>query len=158
MKLHVVEGPGGTRTLTIGSAEADRDFKAMLNTQEALHWVIYYPGSPQSILAKAWLKQNYGTDNAKTIRKQLAKANQPKKSWQDNPIAYALVIVTLTVSGSLLTKYLSDTITISKTGIIEIKPLTTPRVFNFQPEQDPAPEPKRRFRLLRWLHIGSDQP
>lgn len=110
MARYVIEGPGGTSTLTTGTPETDRAFKMALNTPEALHWVLHDPSSPQSSLAKSWLKQNYGTENLNKIRRMLAKTQRPKKTWQENPLAYAIVIITLTVSGSLLTKYLGEVI------------------------------------------------
>ncbi len=103
--LHVIEGPGGTRTL---DPERDKEFTAALNTDEALHWVHYFPDTSQSKLAKTWLKRNYGTDNLTKVRKILARKNAPKRTWQDNPFTYATVIVALTVVGGLTTRYLSD--------------------------------------------------
>ena len=76
MQKHVIEGPGGTKTLPSGTPGLDTEFHAALNTNEALHWALHYPTSYQSNLSKRWLKQNYTTDNIEKIRKMLAKKKQ----------------------------------------------------------------------------------
>lgn len=149
MKKHVVEGPGGSRSLTCGSPESDQQFRATLNTDEALHWVMHYKQGHATKLAKGWLKDNYGTDNPERIRKLLAQKNRPKRSWQDNPLLYAAISISLTVTAGLALNYFNH-------YLFQKAPPTSPPVHAVvQPfqQQAEAPKEKRRFHLPRWLRF-----
>lgn len=150
MKKHVVEGPGGTRLLACGSPELDRAFRAALNTDEALHWVIHYQHGHAAKLSKAWLKDNYGTDNPEKIRKLLAQKNRSKRSWQDNPLLYAAISISLTVTAGLTLNYCNQ-ILFHKAPPV---PSAIQTVVQPPPHQADAPREKRRFHLPRWLRFG----
>jgi hypothetical protein len=160
MNKHVIEGPGGTKSMLSGDPLADRDFKAALNTQEALHWAFHYPDTYESKLSKAWLKASYGTDNVDKIRKLLAKQPVTRKSWQDNPLLYIVIIGMLTVGGGLATRYFSqyvpamDTPPAAVQHVAVEKPAAVEQTSEEAAMSEEKSEQKGGLRLPRWLRFN----